>query len=193
MASLEAMCETCGEPNEKRNMHVVNFERVVGRSSGTTTARRNGSSHSTSHAGRSPTRFTNGQSNGITSRSNNRVYKKIERVWVCNTCRDPFQPGMIIGKLVKFGIFIFVAWIAGTIAWHALVGPANHLPSLSAITASAPSRQHAIAVEHNVAVPQPTKHQVTFAVPSAVVQSLPGASNDYPPCSATVTDHCVGK
>ena len=33
---------------------------------------------------------------------------------------------------------------------------------------------------------------VKFAAPSEVVQKLPTSGDNYPPCSAAITDHCVG-
>jgi len=55
-------------------------------------------------------------------------------------------------------------------------------PTRRADRGSAPSRP-------KVAIRRP----ITFAPKSEVVQALPEQSNDYPPCSATITDHCISK
>ena len=40
---------------------------------------------------------------------------------------------------------------------------------------------------------EPNRNPIIFAPKSEVVQALPEQSNDYPPCSATVIDHCISE
>ncbi len=57
---------------------------------------------------------------------------------------------------------------------------------------SGTARSSSAIVDREVVTrPRPTRP--TFAPPRAVVQALQPAREDYPPCSSTVTDHCVGR
>jgi hypothetical protein len=186
----EELCETCGEYEDVRNMHRVEIERVVGRETGRSTSSRHGNRHSTSTGGASPMRIGNGYSRSQTSRSVNRTIRRRERVWVCNDCPDPPTPGRGMRRVLLFAVIVIA------VIWGVTEAGINVGALFDAV--SRPAARPSGGISDTMPATRPDAKASTDArraeppAPMQTIQSLPAPkSTSYPPCSATVTDHCT--
>lgn len=114
-----------------------------------------------------------------------------------------YQPRARRGGLLKwiviaallFGVVHFWPQLralgGGTLSALSPVDQSEEITSDS-VTDDQPKRR----TDHGNAPARPreaARKPIIFAPKSEVVQALPKQSNDYPPCSATVTDHCISK
>lgn len=183
----EAECATCHSIMPKSEMREVAVSRVVGRSSTSGDSSRSGNRRSSTFDSRGQMRSGTSNSYGSGSHSKGTVKTKVNRIWVCKGCRAPKSDGWFLSLLTKVAIVVVLSYFAFNYFSRNVTtddGPAalqSTLQSSERIASPAPPKQ----------VITPNSEKVQFAPRREVVQEVPSTEDEYPPCSATITDHCT--
>lgn len=104
-------CATCGAIRYKNEMRLVSVRRIVGKSYGSGSSRRSGSSNSTSYGGNQPSRYRSGSSQSTRISSSSRTHMSRDRVWICKGCKapksdwSPAQRSFVIGAVGLVAFF----------------------------------------------------------------------------------------
>ncbi len=192
----QAECATCHAIRPKNEMREVAVERVTSRRTGQSSNQRHGTRHSSSFGSNQSFRIGNSNSNSSGSRSSSGKTTRIERVFVCDECKAPKSDGWFGALLVKLGIVAVVIYLGFVALTGHSTDSSRTVGDAAGQPQTAPQAQRTSRLEDSIPAETPVaprKPKVVFAAPKEVVQgTTTSADNNYPPCSATVTDHCIG-
>lgn len=187
----EAECATCHHILPKSEMREVAVSRVVGRSSSSGQSSNSGNRHSSSFNSRGQWRSGNSNSSGTGTVSRSSTRTRVERVWVCRTCKAPKSDGWFLGLVVKLALVaVVIYFVAGY-----LLSSAKQIPSItwpSSVTGKSITSVPRKSVRGGESLTRESP-KITFGPRREVAQPTETTSANYPPCSSTVTDHCIGK
>lgn len=204
MRYAEAECATCAVIRPKNEMREVKIRRTVGKSYGSSGSLSSGNGNWSSLSSKGTYRSGNRNSSRTSSRSSSKTYQRIDRVWVCADCKPPRSDSAP-------GTWPIIA--VGLVAGLFSLGQCGRVDSRQNealnVTASVPQKAdepssdqiqpmgYAKAERHNAELDVPVEisppgDEQRF-VSDPVIQDIPDPkSDDYPPCSDKITDHCIG-
>ena len=187
----EAECATCHQILPKTEMREVRLSRVIGRTVSERQSAASSYRHSSSFNARGQMRTGSSNSYGKGSGSRGTTRTRVERVWVYYGCKAPKSDGWLFSLFVKLIIVGAVIYV-GAFYFFDRHGADNDRPRTEQVASEKHTSSGTLETPN-----QPTKSRkrepIVFAPRSEVVQAIPSSGSDYPACSGTVADHCVGE